>query len=394
MEESKKHFKELYTEEGGEDIALTNELLGHIPQLVSKDDNEEMEIPVSKSKVSNGLWSMDPDKAPGLDGFSAHFYRICWGIIKKDLLRLVRNFQRKEKLGGGINSTFLFLSPKENNPSNFGRFRPISLCNVSYKLCSKLLANRIKPHLHKLISQNQGGFIKGRQILDNVILVQEAIHASKGRKEKGMIIKLDMANAFDRVNHEFLLKVLEKFGFSEKIISMIKCCIGNPWIAPLINRRPTEFFESTRGIRQGCPLSPFLYIIMPESLSRKLLAEKEAGNIPGIKIAQGVQTINHALFVDDVICLGGASVRIAKKFKKILLAYCRASGGKININKSEIFGWNIDQSSMNKIASALDMKGHDDWEKFKYLGLPIFLGNNKGRHWQEVMEKIQGKINF
>lgn len=164
--------------------------------------------------------------------------------------------------------------------------------------------------------------------------------------------------------------------------------------SPLINGRQTEFFQSTRVIRQGCPLLPFLYIIMEKSLSRKLLAEKEAGNILCIQISQGVQIINHALFADDVIYLGGALVRIRKKFKKSLSAYRRASGGKININKSEIFGWNIDQSSMNKIASALDMKGHDDWEKLKYLGLPIFLGNNKGTHWQEVMEKIQGKINF
>jgi len=126
-------------------------------------------------------------------------------------MRLIRNFHKKGKLGGGINSSFLFLNPKESNPSNWGRFRPISLCNVSYKLCAKLLANRIKPLLPKLISKNQGGFIKGRQILDNVILVQEAIQASRERKEKGMIIKLDMANAFDRVKHKFLIQVMEKF---------------------------------------------------------------------------------------------------------------------------------------------------------------------------------------
>jgi len=147
-----------------------------------------------------------------------------------------------------------------------------------------------------------------------------------------------MANAFDRVKHDFLMKILKIFGFSDNIISLIKSCVGNPSIAPPINGRPTEFFQGMRGVRQGCPLSPFMYIIIAESLSRKLLAEKEAGNIPGIKNAEGVQSINHALFVDDAICLGGASVKITKNFKKSLLAYCRASGGKININKSKIYG--------------------------------------------------------
>jgi len=209
-----------------------------------------------------------------------------------------------------------------------------------------------------------------------------------------MIIKLDMANAFDRVKHNFLTKVLEKFGFSEKTINLIKACISNPWIAPLVNGRPSEFFKGSRGLRQGCPLSPFIYVLMAESLSRTLLAEQEKGNIPRLKILEGTQAVNHALFADDAICLGGASVRIAKRFKTTLSAYCEAFGGKINTAKSEIFGWNTDIRTMNKISQSLEMKGYEKWEKFKYLGLPIFLGNSKGRHWQEVLEKIQRKINF
>jgi len=148
---------------------------------------------------------MESDKAPGPDGFTIHFYKVCWKIIKTDLLKMIHGFFSKAKVGGGINSTFLALIPKEVNPETFGRFRPISVCNASYKILAKILVNRIKPLLEKLISSPQGGFVKGRHILDNVI---QAIHSSKQRKEKGMLIKLDMANAFDRVNHPFLLQVL------------------------------------------------------------------------------------------------------------------------------------------------------------------------------------------
>jgi hypothetical protein len=116
-----------------------------------------------------------------------------------------------------------------------------------------------------------------------------------------MAIKLDMANAFDRVEHKFLFKVLRNFGFSQNFMDWISSCIDSPWIAPLINGRPGPFFKASRGLRQGCPLSPLLYVIMAESLNINLEWESANGNIPGIKIAQGIKRINHSQFADDTI---------------------------------------------------------------------------------------------
>ena len=112
---------------------------------------------------------------------------------------MVKSFQKKAKVGGCTNLTFFALILKEVNLETFDRFQPISLCNASCKTISKLLANRIKPQLGNLISPLQGDFIKGRHLIDNVIQVQEALHSSHIRKEKGMLIKLDMSNAFDQV---------------------------------------------------------------------------------------------------------------------------------------------------------------------------------------------------
>ena len=103
--------------------------------------------PITEEEISKIFWSMEPDKAPRPDGFSIHFYRICWELIKLDLLRMIHGFMRKAKVGGGINSTFLTLIPKEANPGSFERYRLISLCNASYKIVAKLLANRTKPLL-------------------------------------------------------------------------------------------------------------------------------------------------------------------------------------------------------------------------------------------------------
>ena len=129
---------------------------------------------------------------------------------------------KKAKVGGSTNSTYLALIPKDSNPETFARFRPISLYNASYKILAKLLAIRLKPLLPRIISSPQGGFVEGRHILDNVIQVQETVHSSKQRNEKGMLIKLDMANAFDRVNRTFLSKVLLSFGFSPQFVNLIK----------------------------------------------------------------------------------------------------------------------------------------------------------------------------
>ena len=158
-----------------------------------------------------------------------------------------------------------------------------------------------------------------------------------------MLIKLDMKNAFDRVKLPFLYDVLLSFGFSPEFVNLIKACTNGPWIAPLVNGRPSDFFKYSKGLLQGCPMSPFLYILMAETLSRKLLVEKKAGYIPGIIIARGVDPINHALFVDDSLLLGGASMKIARDFDVVLKNLSQILGALINKSKSIVFGWNVDQ---------------------------------------------------
>jgi hypothetical protein len=154
------------------------DLLSNIPSLISPEDNELLCRPTTEEEIVNVIWSMEADKAPGPDGFTIHFYKSCWHIIKDDLQKMISRCMKKAKVGGGTNSTYLALIPKDSNPKTFARFRPISLCNASYKILAKLLANWIKPLLKRLISSSQGGFVEGRHILDNAIQVQETIHTS------------------------------------------------------------------------------------------------------------------------------------------------------------------------------------------------------------------------
>eukprot|EP00253_Pinus_taeda_P031988 PITA_31988 len=333
-EAASQHFKTLLT---ADPHYLENpDVLSIIENKISEAQNADLDKEITLEEIEWSLHSMPLDKAPGPDGFTVAFYRSHWEIIKKDYIRMVKNFFTKCKMGSSIKSSHLALIPKDPNPQSFDIFRPISLCNVSYKIISKILANRIKKILPSLISENQGGFVPRRHITDNVILIQEAIHSSMSRKERGMIIKLDMANAFDRVNHSFLQAVLKTFGISEHFISRIMECISSNWTAPLINGRPGIAFKSSRGLRQGCPLSPFLYIIMAETLSLHLENKRRKKEITGIDIVRGSKGINHSLFADDNLLIGGASSLMARRFRETLDLFLQASGAKETI-KSEIW---------------------------------------------------------
>jgi exonuclease III len=386
------YFKNLYSAPDQEDLELDSYPLSEIPVLVTEEDNRILNRPVSMNEIKKAVFKMNPDKAPGPDGFTARFYTHCWDIIKKDLSRMVMKAQVCNKLGGSTNSSFLALIPKEKGAKNFARFRPISLCNTGYKIITKIIANRLKKILPKLIPENQGGFVKGRQILDNIILVQEAIHSSCKKKEKGMVVKLDLANAFDRVRHDFLFAVMRRFGFNQKFIDWVKACITAPWIAPLINGRPAKFFQASRGLRQGCPLSPMLYVLQASVLSFQLQSALQSRALPGIRVVPTVKEVSHTQFADDTLLLGDANLKTARNFKTELDLYKACSGSEINYHKSKIFGWNCNPREMLQISRALEMEGITVWDNFIYLGIPIFKAHSKVAHWMPMVDKLKNKI--
>eukprot|EP00253_Pinus_taeda_P013228 PITA_13228 len=384
------HFKALLLADSQQNDS--DAFLSVIESKITEEHNNKLEQDPTVEEIREATFSMQQDKAPGPDGFTVAFYRQHWETIKKDFVRMVKKAFRNHKLGDNTKSSHIALIPKEANPKSFDRFRPISLCNVSYKIITKIIANKLKKFLPLLISENQGGFVPKRQIIDNVILIQEAIHSSHNRGERGMIIKLDMANAFDRVDHSFLRAALKKIGFSSNFVSIISGCISNPWTAPLINGRPSKFFRSSRGLRQGCPLSPFLYIIMAETLSVHLENLRNKREITGICIERGIKEINHSLFADDTLLIGGASSLMARRFKRVLDAFLQVSGGKLNNRKCKIYTWNVPYQIQQRISQILDIPLQRNWSSFSYLGLPLAKEHIKAEVWTKHIEKMRGLL--
>ena len=228
------------------------------------------EVP-SMEEVRQVIFEMDGDSAAGPDGFTGKSFTSSWDIIGEDVYRAVQRFFCGEELPRRVTATSLVLLAKVARPKDFSEFRPISLCNFVNKIISKLLANRLAAVLPKIISENQSGFVRGRLISDNYMLAQELV-SSIGRATRGgnVALKLDMMKAYDRVVWPFLINVLRAFGFGERWIDMVWRLISNVWFSVVVNGLSYGFFKSTWGLRQGDPLSPAIFIIGAEVLSRSL----------------------------------------------------------------------------------------------------------------------------
>ena len=212
---------------------------------------------------------MFPTKAPGPDGYPAHFFQRHWDLCGGEVTSVVMRVLRGEDDPVGINSTFIMLIPKVASLEELGQFRPISLCNVTYEIASKVLANRLKKHLPEIISEEQSAFVPGCLITDNVIAAYECLHFMKKKQpadERCCALKLDMKKAYDRVEWNYLRAIMTKLGFHRLWVDMVMRLISTVSFSVLFNGERLSSFKPTRGIRQGDPISPYLFLLAAEGL--------------------------------------------------------------------------------------------------------------------------------
>jgi hypothetical protein len=209
-------------------------------------------------------------------------------------------------------------------------YRPIACCNVLYKIISKIICNRIKPFLPLLISENQSAFIPGRYIAENVLLAHEQIRQFNRRGSDRMCIKIDLQKAYDMINREFICHMLNMMGFPHNLIKLIRKCISTATYSIIINGRPKGFIHSNRGLRQGDPLSPYLFCIAMEFFSLMMYKEHKAGNFQ--PIFNQDPCVTHLLYADDLMIFSKAKLKHAKVIKDIMRKLKDLTG--LNINNS------------------------------------------------------------
>ena len=295
------YFQNIFTSNLSEDFSLVEEVLQ--PKLTSEMNEFLIAIPDDK-EIKAAAFSISAHKAPGPDGFSASFYHAYWRIIGADLSRDIRCFFESNSLHIRQNETHIRLIPKGVSPRRVGDYRPIALCTTHYKIIAKILTKRLQPLLPLLISKHQSAFVPHRAISDNVLITHETLHflrTSEAKKFCSMAVKTDMSKAYDRIEWGFLKAVLTRFGFHENWIAWIMTCVKTVSYSFLLNGAPQGKVIPSRGLRQGDPLSPYLFILCTEVLSDLCTKAQVNGSLPGIRVARASPLVNHLLFADDTM---------------------------------------------------------------------------------------------
>lgn len=295
------HFEEVYRSDSPTDF---QPCLMHIPSLITNDMNDALLAPVTEEEIKNAAFSLGSLKAPGPDGFNGLFFQKNWESVKTDVSKAVCEFFNGGDIPHDLNETVVTLIPKIPLPKSINHLRPISCCNFTYKIISKLIVLRLKQFMGTLISPNQSAFVGGRLIQDNLIIAHEVFHSLKRRDARGrdnIAIKLDMSKAYDRLEWSFIRECLLKYGFHERWVTMIMKLVTSVSYTYKVNGFVSSKLLPHRGLRQGDLLSPYLFILAADCLSHMLNKAMEDGRLKGIQIAEG-GSYSNTCFLQMMLC--------------------------------------------------------------------------------------------
>ena len=291
-------YKQLYSENEGQRPVLDEVEFS----MIFEEEAAWLDGPFEEEEVYGVIQGCNGDKSPGLDGFSMAFFKACWDFLKLEIMEVLKNFNSQAVFEKSVNATFLALISKKVDDVNVRDFRPISLVGNIYKVISKLLANRLRRVITRIISVSQNVFVLDRQILESILIANECLDSRLKAGIPWVLCKLDVEKAFDHVSCDFLMYMLQHCGFFEKWRKWILFCISIVRFSILINGFPKDFFGSSRGLRQGDPLSLPLFAIVMEALSRLLDGAVLVEHISGFTIGTRSNTplmVAHLLLVDD-----------------------------------------------------------------------------------------------
>lgn len=383
-----KFYKELYTKEDTHKEA-TEQMLSNIDLFLSEDDKSVCDEDISTEEIKYALFGMALKKSPGGDGLTTEFYRHFYGILEPIIYKIYNEMFKKGHMSKSMKCGIINLIYKnKGDKRELKNWRPISLLNVDYKVIARCLSNRLKGVISSLINENQTCCIPRRDISDNVASIRDVIELIETEKLEGYICKIDQLKAFDMVSHDYLFSVLSKFGFGNSFIKWVHVLYNGIRSAVKCNGHVTSYFNVERSVRQGCPLSAMLYVLCAEpfSLALRKNLEKYSIDIPDTENKSLVY--QHA----DDTTLTISSLSALPKLQETIEIYTKASGGKINFDKSEILPLG---NGIDKIKQ-VDVKFRIANNVLEVLG--IYLGTDRERcehlNWNLKVQKAKSLLAY
>ena len=378
-------YENLYTAEPV-DLESQDWLLEQLDQFLTGDDQALCEGELTLAKCFEAASQMSTNKSPGSDGLPIEFYRRFWSLIGPDLVEILNYSFQHGSLSETQRRGIIRLLYKKEDPLKLKNWRPTSLLNTDYKICTKVLANRLRHVLPRIINKDQTCGIPDRSIYENLFLLRDTIDYVKHKELSAAMISLDQEKAFDRVNHGFLQRVLTRSNFGPHFRRWVDVVyhyitsnvINNGWLS--------SPFRLERGVRQGCPLSPLLYCLVVETLGQAIRRDK---TIEGIQIpGSNQQQSKVSQYADDTTLILANDYSITQCFH-IVNIFEKGSRSRLNATKTE--GLWIGRSA-GRPSGPVNITWVTD--KLKFLGL--YFGNENLDHanWDNRPSKLTNASTF
>nr|GEV70837.1 RNA-directed DNA polymerase, eukaryota [Tanacetum cinerariifolium] len=336
-------------------------IIGEIDKREAKDIIQKSRIKWALDEIKRAVWDCGGDRAPGPDGFTFNFFTTFWDLIESDVCRFVLDFFSTGTFPKGCNSSVIALIPKVSNATLVTDFRPISLIGCQYKIFGKLLANRLSCVIDSCISPEQYAFIKNHNILDGPLILSEMMAWHRKNKKQLMVFK-------------------------------IKGCLRNARSSVLVNGFPLKEFKIFRGLRQGDPLSPFLFILAMEGLHAIVSKAVNLGIFKCTSLGANKLCISHLMYADDVIFMGEWSVNNVNNLLCILRCFFLVSGLKINVHKCSLSGIGMSHDDILHMANIIGCGAAT--LPFKYLGVPVGCNMSRCSYWDPIINKFSSRLDL
>ena len=389
LEEQQSFYSKLYSSRDiDEAIENDDTFFNQNSPKLTPTQSEDCEGLLSEVELLSALKNTKNNKAPGPDGFPCEFYKMFWGDLKEYFVNAVNHAFAVGELSITQKQGAISLLPKKGrDPLLLKNWRPLSLLNQDYKLIAKSIAARMKKHLSDIIHSDQTGFINGRFIGENIVRIFDIMDHVEEQKIPAVIMSIDYEKAFDCIEWKYIDKVLDFFGFGHEFRKWVtilytdieSCVVNNGWT--------TRFFKLSRGVRQGCPLSPYLFVLGAELLS---LAVRSNNEIRGITI----NGINHKItqYADDTALTLLAEPTTLKKTFNLLIKFSDISGLRINIEKTKI----MRIGTLRESNLVLLPEYNVEWTSDSLNMLGVVIANDRSKlselNYEPKLKKIENTI--